>query len=159
LLLLCPRWDRRPALAGRAAGTASAGPCGPGRRERSDRSRGPERSGARRRPAARPKASATAAFVRRLRRSRQPDGRSGAPAGLDRAGTTRGNEAQRSGRVTCRRGSYRSAAFVADTSATRRPRRGRTFTARSDALAPGARSAEGGPSAATAHREGGQQIA
>ena len=122
-----------PGLPGERAGTASAGPCGPGRRERSDRSRRPSNASGRADPPPRHQAKRLPWFVRRLRRGRQPAGRSGVPAGHDRAGTTRGNEAQRSGRVTCRRGSYRSAAFVADTSATRRPRRGRTLPDRSEA--------------------------
>ncbi len=75
--------------------------------------------------------SVSAAGCARLRRGRQPAGGSRVPAGHDRAGTTRGNEAQRSGRMTCRRGSCGSAAFVRDTSRTRRSRRGRTSCGRS----------------------------
>lgn len=82
------------------AGTASAGPGGPGRGDHSggDGSRAAgrdvsvsERERARR-PAARP-STAQADVWRRLRRDRQPAGRSGVPAGLTRAGTTRGNVA------------------------------------------------------------------
>jgi len=119
------RAQRTPGLPGRARGHRE-------RRARRTRPQGaqrPEPQAEQRERTRRPSrraASVSAAGCARLRRGRQPAGRSGVPAGHDRAGTTRGNVAQRSGRVTCRRGSYRSAAFVAETSATRRPRRGRT---------------------------------
>jgi hypothetical protein len=59
-------------------------------------------------------------------------GAAGSPPVLIRAGTTREPGARRTDRVTRRRGSYRSAAFVRDSSRTRRPRRGRTPPDRSD---------------------------
>ncbi len=98
---------------GERAGTASAGPCGPGRGDRrggkGSRAAGrATRAGSPTRRAA--PSAATAAFGRRLRRARHPAGRSGVPTGLITAGTTGRNEAQRSGGLTCRRGSYRSAA-------------------------------------------------
>jgi hypothetical protein len=129
------RAQRTPGQApGERAGTASAGPGGPGRRDPAKRETGAagrsREAGERTRRPSRRAASVSAAGCARLRHGRKPAGRSGVPAGHDRAGTTRGPGAQRTERVTCRRGSYRSAAFVADTSATRRPRRGRTPTAR-----------------------------
>jgi hypothetical protein len=90
--------------------------------ERSERTRRPSRRAA----------SVSATGCARLRRGRQPAGRSGVPAGLTRAGTTHGPGAQRTDHVTCRRGSYRSAAFARHSCRARRPRRGRTPTARSD---------------------------
>ena len=77
--------------------------------------------------ARRPAVAAVEAFA-------EADGRSGVPAGLDRAGTTRGNAAtkERSGRVTCRRGSYRSAAFVRATAPHTPPPAGSLISGPSD---------------------------
>ena len=111
-----------PGLPGERAGTVSAGPCGPGRRERSDRSRGPSRGhvvidgtlcavrGESRRRPRRRAGRACSARLRRVEATRVPSGRNGVPTGLITAVATRGPGAQRTEHVTRRRGSYRSAA-------------------------------------------------
>ena len=61
-----------------------------------------------------------------LRCARQPAGRSGVPARHSSPGTTQEPGAQRTGPVTCRRGSYRSAASTRHSCRVGRPRRGCT---------------------------------
>lgn len=96
---------------GRAKGTASGGPSGPARRERSDRSRRPR---AARRGTTRPRPferSETA--TREVERRGKPVGRSGSPRAQARADATHGPGAERTGHVTRRRGAGGIAASTA----------------------------------------------
>ena len=121
----------------------SEGPCGPSERD----------VGAEPRPAAQPprRADPPRSFWRRLRRG----GSRWAERGPRRADLRRAARA-RSARLPAR--ILRSAAFVRQTCRTRRRRRGRWITARRGLRRSACRGADA-PSAATAHLEGGQQIA
>jgi hypothetical protein len=115
---------RRPDPSGRARGYRGArGRAAPPSATQEREPRPAAYAAARRRPAA-----FVLAAVEALAGA---DGRSGVPAGLISGGP------RERAALGCRRGSYRSAAFVRDPSRTRRRRRGRWITARSD-VQPGA---------------------
>ncbi len=107
---------------GEPAVSRSGGPCGPP--ECALRARAEAGGGAAARtPTRRQRAAAGLAAVEV---GAVADGRSGVPAGLDRADPTRGSGAQRTSRVTGRRGYSRSAASCGPRHRTGRPRRGCT---------------------------------
>ena len=120
-----------PTVSGRARGLAERGAMRPSRVRVARTSRG---AASRRRdgPTRRQRAAAGLAAVEVRRFT--PDGRSGVPAGLIRADPTRGSGAQRTSRVTGRRGCSRSAASCGPLHRTGRPRRGCTLPDRKTRL-------------------------
>ena len=160
-----PARSARPACPGERADTASAGPSrtrpqganatgAAGRLERVAAKRRRAQGAGFADPPPRPQAERRPRIVRRLRRARQPAGRSGVPTGLITAVATRGPGAQRTDRVTRRRGYYRSAAS---------PRAGRAGAVAGGAVATGRSGLpRGSPegmrrSKATEHRAGGSR--